>query len=204
MKFLKVWIFHGNGDGNWCCGQLQNGETGWLPRSSVAPIDSLDRHAWYHGKISRIRAEIILNSGINGSFLVRESECDAEQAMLSIQFDERVYHHKISTNPKEELFIFADKRFATLAELVHHHSQHADGLVTTLNYPSPKSEKSTIYGPHILDEWEINRGEICVKQRINVGHYSDLYEGLLMIHQRKVAIRIRKVKYFRRTSVVLM
>ena len=82
--------------------------------------------------------------------------------------------------------------FATLAELVHHHSQHADGLVTTLHYSAPKSEKPTTYGTHKPDEWEIDRDEICMKQRFNVGHYSDVYEGLWTKHRRKVAVKTLK------------
>ena len=186
-----MWIFIDNDNGEWCCGQLQSGETGWLPRSYIAPIDSLNEHSWYHGEISRSRAETILNSATNGSFLVRESEYNAEHR-LSLRFDDRLYHHRIKKNLNGKLYI-SDVMFATLAELVHHHSQHADGLVTTLHYPAPKSEKPTTYGTHEPDKWEIDRDEIRMKRRFNVGHYSDLYEGLWTKHRRKVAVKTLKV-----------
>ena len=188
----EVWILSDNGNGEWSRGQLRNGQVGWLPRSYIAPIDSLDKHSWYHGQISRIKAEIVLNSGINGSFLVRESESNAGQVSVSIRFDGRVYHYRISKNAEGKLYISAGNKFTTLAELVHYHSQHTDGLVTTLHYPAPKSEKPTIYGTHKPDEWEINRDEICMKQRLDAGQYGEVYEGLWTKHQRKVAVKTLK------------
>ena len=187
-----MWIFTDNDNGEWCHGQLQSGEIGRLPRSSVAPINSLNEHSWYHGEISRIRAEIILYSATNGSFLVRESECDAEHR-LSVRFDDCPYHYRIKKNLNGKLYISDVMMFATLAELVHHYSQHAGGLVTTLHYPAPKSEKPTIYDTPKPDEWEIDRDEIRMKRRFNVGHYSDLYEGLWTKHRRKVAVKTLKV-----------
>lgn len=45
---------------------------GWLRSHALAPIGaSLERQPWYHGAISRIEAESLLSSGINGSYLIR-------------------------------------------------------------------------------------------------------------------------------------
>lgn len=167
-----------------------------MPRSYIAPIDSLDKHSWYHGQISRIKAEIVLNSGINGSFLVRESESNANQVSVSIRYDGRVYHYRVSKNVEGKLYISAGNKFATLAELVHYHSQHSDGLVTTLHYPAPKTEKPTIYGTHKPDEWEVDRDEICMKQRLDAGQYGEVYEGLWKKYNRKVAVKTLKVSIF--------
>ena len=66
-----------------------------------------------------------------------------------------------------QVYVTADHRFNTLAELVHHHSIHADGLVTTLLYPAPKRTKPTVFGlsPE-PDRWEIERTEIAMKHRL--------------------------------------
>ena len=66
-----------------------------------------------------------------------------------------------------QVYVTADHRFNTLAELVHHHSIHADGLVTTLLYPAPKRQKPTVFGlsPE-PDRWEIERTEIAMKHRL--------------------------------------
>ena len=65
----------------------------------------------------------------------------------------------------------AEHRFNTLAELVHHHSKHADGLITNLLHPYPKRNKPTVFGMSPEpDKWEIERTEIAMKHRL--GKYS--------------------------------
>ena len=65
-----------------------------------------------------------------------------------------------------------EHRFNTLAELVHHHSIHADGLVTTLLYPAPKRQKPTVFGVSPEpDRWEIERTEIAMKHRLGEGQF---------------------------------
>lgn len=40
-----------------------------------------------------------------------------------------------------KVYVTSECRFNTLAELVHHHSLVADGLITQLLYPAPKRNK---------------------------------------------------------------
>ena len=66
-----------------------------------------------------------------------------------------------------QCFVTQEHRFNTLAELVHHHSIHADSLVTTLLYPAPKRQKPTVFGVSPEpDRWEIERTEIAMKHRL--------------------------------------
>lgn len=44
-----------------------------------------------------------------------------------------------------QVYVTAESRFNTLAELVHHHSMHSDGLITQLLYPAPKHNKPTVF-----------------------------------------------------------
>jgi len=59
-------------------------------------VNSLEKHSWYHGPISRNAAEYLLSSGINGSFLVRESESSPGQRSISLRYEGRVYHYRIN------------------------------------------------------------------------------------------------------------
>ena len=97
------------------------------------------------GPISRNAAEYLLSSGINGSFLVRESESSPGQRSISLRYEGRVYHYRIQQGDDAAFFVTAESRFRTLAELVHHHSMHADGLITQLLYPAPKKHKPALF-----------------------------------------------------------
>ena len=80
---------------------------GWVPSLYVTPLNSLEKHSWYHGKVSRNEAEALLSSGINGSFLVRESETSIGQFSISVRHDGRVYHYRINLDPSERVSILA-------------------------------------------------------------------------------------------------
>ena len=86
-----------------------------------------------------------MSSGINGSFLVRESESSPGQRSISLRYEGRVYHYRIQQGDDAAFFVTAESRFRTLAELVHHHSMHADGLITQLLYPAPKKHKPALF-----------------------------------------------------------
>lgn len=80
----------------WAEVRNKGGELGWVPSNYIAPVNSLDKFSWYHGPVSRNAAEYLLSSGINGSFLVRESESSPGQMSISLRYDGRVYHYRIS------------------------------------------------------------------------------------------------------------
>lgn len=183
-------ILRYNDTEEWCEGQARNGNIGWLPSSYVKPVNSLEKHSWYHGPISRNAAEYLLSSGINGSFLVRESESNPGQLSISLRFDSRVYHYRVSHAPDGKMYVSTDNRFTSIAELIHHHSVHADGLVTTLHYPAAKTDKPTIFSfsPE-PDEWEIPRSEIAMKHRLGGGQYGEVYEGVWKKYNRPVAVK---------------
>jgi len=64
-------------------------------------VNSLEKHSWYHGPISRNAAEYLLSSGINGSFLVRESESSPGQRSISLRYEGRVYHYRINEDTSD-------------------------------------------------------------------------------------------------------
>jgi abelson tyrosine-protein kinase 1 len=76
---------------------------GWVPSLYITPLNSLEKHSWYHGKVSRSEAEYLLSSGINGSFLVRESETSLGQFSISVRHDGRVYHYRINVDQNDRV-----------------------------------------------------------------------------------------------------
>ncbi|KHJ46436.1 WD domain, G-beta repeat protein [Trichuris suis] len=68
-----------------------------------------------------------------------------------------------------QLYITADRRFSSLAQLVHFHSREAEGLACSLLYPAPKKDIPSCafsLSPSQPDEWEVDRTEVVMKQRL--------------------------------------
>ncbi|XP_070614579.1 tyrosine-protein kinase ABL1 isoform X2 [Erythrolamprus reginae] len=191
-KGEKLRVLGYNHNGEWCEAQTKNGQ-GWVPSNYITPVNSLEKHSWYHGPVSRNAAEYLLSSGINGSFLVRESESSPGQRSISLRYEGRVYHYRINTASDGKLYVSSESRFNTLAELVHHHSTVADGLIITLHYPAPKRNKPTIYGvsPN-YDKWEIERTDITMKHKLGGGQYGEVYEGVWKKYNLTVAVKTLK------------
>ncbi|XP_076752139.1 tyrosine-protein kinase Abl isoform X1 [Xylocopa sonorina] len=192
-KGEQVRILSYNKSGEWCEAHSSTGQVGWVPSNYVTPVNSLEKHSWYHGRISRNAAEYLLSSGINGSFLVRESESSPGQRSISLRYEGRVYHYRINEDSEGKMFVTTDSKFNTLAELVHHHSMLADGLITQLLYPAPKHNKPTVFplSPE-PDEWEINRTDIVMRHKLGGGQYGDVYEAVWKRYNMTVAVKTLK------------
>ena len=192
-KGEQVRVLSYNRSGEWCEAQSRNGQIGWVPSNYITPINSLEKHSWYHGPISRNTAEYLLSSGINGSFLVRESESSPGKRSISLRCEARVYHYRINEDNDGKVFVTSECRFNTLAELVHHHGMHADGLITMLLYPAPRKNKPALFAlsPE-PDEWEIDRIDIVMKHKLGGGQYGDVYEAIWKRYDLTVAVKTLK------------
>lgn len=180
--------------GEWCEAVSKKGQIGWVPAKYISPI-ALEKHPWYHGHISRDTAEYLLSSGINGSYLVRDSHTHPGSRSVSLRFEGRVYHYRINEE-NGQYFITPDWSFGTLAQLIHHHSTHANGLTTTLLYPAPKQvDPNTILeNPTAtnIDAWEINRTELVMHQQLGVGQWGIVSEAVWRKHNIRVAVKTLK------------
>ncbi|XP_073957451.1 tyrosine-protein kinase Abl [Choristoneura fumiferana] len=176
-KGEQVRIMSYNKSGEWCEAHTLGGGVGWVPSNYVTPVNSLEKHSWYHGPISRNAAEYLLSSGINGSFLVRESESSPGQRSISLRYEGRVFHYRINEDSDGKVYVTSESKFGTLAELVHHHSVLGDGLITQLLYPAPKRNKPTVFPLAPPDQWEIDRTDIVMKHKLGGGQYGDVYEA---------------------------
>ncbi|XP_006199691.1 tyrosine-protein kinase ABL2 isoform X5 [Vicugna pacos] len=191
-KGEKLRVLGYNQNGEWSEVRSKNGQ-GWVPSNYITPVNSLEKHSWYHGPVSRSAAEYLLSSLINGSFLVRDSESSPGQLSISLRYEGRVYHYRINAAADGKVYVTAESRFSTLAELVHHHSTVADGLVTTLHYPAPKCNKPTVYGVSpIHDKWEMERTDITMKHKLGGGQYGEVYVGVWKKYSLTVAVKTLK------------
>ncbi len=179
----------------------QTGQIGWVPTSYIKPFNSLENFSWYHGRIERVKAEYLLSSGINGSFLVRESETCANQLSISLRWEGRVYHYRINRDETNTWFyVSKDSKFLTLPDLIQHHACEPDGLTTTLLYPAPKKwnkpQLFTFSPADVLndgaDKWELDRCEIQMRTKLGSGQYGDVYEGVWLRYNKIVAVKTLK------------
>lgn len=93
------------------------------------------------------------------------------------------------------MFITQEVKFRTLGELVHHHSVHADGLICLLMYPASKKDKGRglfSLSPNAPDEWELDRSEIIMHNKLGGGQYGDVYEGYWKRHDCTIAVKALK------------
>lgn len=192
----KITVKSYNEQGDWCEGETESGVVGWVPTSYVAKMDSLEKHSWYHGSVSRTEAEYRLSSGINGSFLVRESESKPGQYSISLRYDGRVYHYRITSGEDGSYYITPDAKFYLLSKLVHHHSQNSDGLITTLHYPAVNPNKPPVYSlSHEVDKWEVDRSDLEMGAKLGAGQYGEVYKASFKLIDKTVAVKTFKVTY---------
>lgn len=176
---------------DWVEVRNSQGQIGWVPQVFIKPLSSLDRHSWFHGKVSRCEAEYLLTQGINGSFLVRDSETVPGQLSISLRYEGRIYHYRINTDENGQYYVSTELRFATLQQLIHHHSITTDGLVHLLLYPINKHKNQPALFK-IDDKWEIPRSEIAMKQKLGGGQYGEVYEALWKRYNKVVAVKTLK------------
>lgn len=69
-EHLTIVNYHDR-DQDWVEVRNSSGQVGWVPQVFIKPISSLDRHSWFHGKVTRCEAEYLLTQGINGSMYNR-------------------------------------------------------------------------------------------------------------------------------------
>ncbi|CDW51844.1 F actin bind and Pkinase Tyr and SH2 domain conta ining protein [Trichuris trichiura] len=166
---VRVLYYHESGD--WCrastgshalTGKRVPGRIGWVPSAYIAPVNSLEKHTWYHGKISRGEAEYLLSSGINGSFLVRESESCPGQISVSLRYEGRVYHYRLNEDSDGKVFC-----------------RYIDGKTCLLIALSCSKERHSFFSYQTVD---LSGG----------GQYGDVYEAYWKRFNRSVAVKTLK------------
>ena len=136
-----------------------------------------------------MEAELRLGNGIAGSYLMREGENrPGADYFISLHDGTGISHHLIHNDPKtSKWFCYLPFTFATLPELVIHHSRHRDGFPTELCYPVSNPLKPLTH-IHEVDEWEIDCSDITMSQRIYEGKY-ETYKAFIKSEGKSVFIR---------------
>ena len=90
---------------------------------------------WHHGKISKQEAvQRFRQFHPDGSFLMRNSETVMNAFVLSIGFQSNVYHYRILQDTSSR-FLFENRIYYSLSEIVEYYGQNKGCLVCTLKHP---------------------------------------------------------------------
>ncbi|XP_047347276.1 tyrosine-protein kinase Abl isoform X3 [Vespa velutina] len=159
--------------------------------SNVQPI-SQQTNIQQHTSISTSGLLEAANRWTSKENLLTQEE-DDPQLFVALYDFQAGGENQLSLKKGEQMFVTTESKFNTLAELVHHHSMLADGLITQLLYPAPKHNKPTVFplSPE-PDEWEINRTDIVMRHKLGGGQYGDVYEAVWKRYNMTVAVKTLK------------
>ena len=115
-SILKVLSTEPEEDPNWCKAE-QDGKEGLIPPNYI----QMKPHEWFYGRITRARAEEILNRQYHdGAFLIRESESTLGDFSLSVKFGGGIIHFKVLRDGAGKYFLWM-MRCNSLNQLVDYH-----------------------------------------------------------------------------------
>ena len=142
----------------------------------------------------------------HGSYLVRNSETNPGQYVLSLRDGRTARHYRIKKQIDGAFFLQGDggkTTFKTIVELISHYQQNAKGLPVRLIHPC------IILGEHenadhqLAQKWEIDRRRIKHIQKQWEGEFSAVWEGLLD-ENKPVAITTRSPEMTRLNFLQMM
>ncbi|XP_048830906.1 tyrosine-protein kinase Blk-like [Brienomyrus brachyistius] len=190
----KLKIIHEKGDW-WLAKSLVTGEEGYIPRTHVAKLESLEMERWFFKNLSRKETERLLLAPGNkvGAFLIRESETNKGAFSLSIKDivpgqGHAVKHYKIRSLDDGGFYISPKITFPSLSELVKYYSKTAGGLCQQLTMPCKSIMPQCPWGQ---DNWEIPRESLKMVRKLGAGQFGEVWMGFYK-NKQKVAIKTLK------------
>nr|AAI69994.1 C-src tyrosine kinase [Xenopus laevis] len=182
-------------DPNWYKAKNKVGRVGFIPanyvqkREGVKSGTKLSLMPWFHGKITREQAELLLCPPETGLFLVRESTNYPGDYTLCVSCEGKVEHYRIIYS-SGKLSIDEEEYFENLMQLVEHYTNDADGLCT--NLIKPKLMEGTVAAQDEFSRsgWALKMRDLKLQHPIGKGEFGDVMLGE---HQGvKVAVKCIK------------
>nr|XP_037289181.1 LOW QUALITY PROTEIN: tyrosine-protein kinase CSK-like [Rhipicephalus microplus] len=180
-------------DCNWFRARHSDGREGLIPLNYIlrrAEV-KLNSMPWFHGKISRERAEMLLQPREDGLFLVRESTNYPGDYTLCVCFRSKVEHYRVIYR-MGKLTIDEEEYFKVLPQLIEHYEQDADGLCTRLSRSVPKQggELAIDHRAFEMAGWAIKKQDLQVIENIGKGEFGDV----LLATYKGQKVAVKKIK----------
>ncbi|XP_065492119.1 cytoplasmic tyrosine-protein kinase BMX [Caloenas nicobarica] len=150
----------------------------------LAEKQSIAKHDWYAGDISRTQSEQLLHQKRKeGAFMVRKSS-QAGMYVVSV-FSKvpeskkgTVRHHLVHKTPDNKYYLTENHCFESIPKLIHYHQHNSAGMVTRLRHASlaqvDKVPATASLGNGI---WELKREEIVLLRELGSGQFGVVHLG---------------------------
>ena len=170
---------------------------GYIPANYVAELNSIESQSWYFANTKRMEAEklLMLEHNTHGSFLIRISDGNQHAYSLSVRDNDSVKHYRIRRSEDDgSYFITKRVQFNNLSDLVLHYSKKPDGLWVQLSKPCVKIDTPVTDGlTHTyVKDFEVDRNLFKLERKIGQGQFGDVWQGLYIMNNMKVAIKTLK------------
>nr|XP_023677954.1 dual adapter for phosphotyrosine and 3-phosphotyrosine and 3-phosphoinositide-like [Paramormyrops kingsleyae] len=117
--------------------------------------DELETLSWYHGDLSRHKAEaLLMSNGQKGSYLLRDCYEGPGCLALSVRADDSVKHFQVTR--KDKCYTFGFQEFSSLREFIHHFANQPlvgseTGCLIIMEFPYPREvEEPCVYEPVLV------------------------------------------------------
>ncbi|XP_053107150.1 protein-tyrosine kinase 6 isoform X2 [Hemicordylus capensis] len=163
-------------------------EEGYVPYNYLARQETMEAETWFFGQISRSETvhRLLSEENKRGAFLIRRSEKNGADYVLSVRDDSLVRHYRILRNTEGNFSMNATRSFPDLLSLVEYYKAKVLTNGLTLSRPCYKQEPKAM--PH-WDDWERPKEEFSLVKKLGAGYFGEVYEGYWQ-NKVKVAIKV--------------
>jgi len=203
-------VLHKECESWWQARLISNKKEGYIPTNFVklvspdktatplagfglCSVETERKQPWFHGRISRETAEMLLyrHGNRDGAFLIRESTHFPGDFTLSVCFNNEHHHYRVQRKG-QKLSIDGETFFDNLSDVIDHYHQQRDGLCSRLRAFCPKktTKVRVDYEVFAKDGWEIEPQRMEYGNLLGSGEFGDVVLGKL--DSQTVAIKTLK------------
>ncbi|XP_062433600.1 cytoplasmic tyrosine-protein kinase BMX [Rhea pennata] len=183
VKSKKYYILKEENSDWWQVRDLE-GENSCASENSSAEEQSIAKHDWYAGNISRAQSEQLLQQkGKEGAFMVRKS---SQAGMYTVSVFSKapeskkgvVKHYHVHRNTGNKYYLAENYCFESIPKLIHYHQHNSAGMVTRLRH-AVSSQVNKVPATVSLGNgiWELKQEEIVLLRELGSGQFGVVHLG---------------------------
>ncbi|XP_054694841.1 cytoplasmic tyrosine-protein kinase BMX isoform X1 [Grus americana] len=159
-------------------------ENSSVSEQTLAEEQSIAKHDWYAGNISRAQSEQLLRQkGKEGAFMVRKS---SQAGMYTVSVFSKVpeskkgtvKHYHVHKTPENKYYLVENYYFDSIPKLIHYHQHNSAGMVTRLRH-AVSTQVNKVPSTASLGNgiWELKREEIVLLRDLGSGQFGVVHLG---------------------------